>query len=47
MVLAQLWQQQGPARRRVRLLAQIYGWFSEGFDSPDLRNARSLLDDLA
>lgn len=32
--------------RAYDLLAQIYGWFSVGFDSPDLRNAMSLLDNL-
>ena len=46
MVLAQLWQQQGQRQAAYDLLAPIYGWFSEGFDSPDLRNARALLDDL-
>jgi len=46
MVLAQLWQCQGQRQAAYDLLAPIYGWFSEGFDSPDLRNARALLDDL-
>jgi class 3 adenylate cyclase/predicted ATPase len=46
MVLAQLWQHQGQRPAAYDLLAPIYGWFSEGFDSPDLRNARALLDDL-
>jgi class 3 adenylate cyclase/predicted ATPase len=46
MVLAQLWQHQGQRQAAYDLLAPIYGWFSEGFDSPDLRNARALLDDL-
>jgi hypothetical protein len=36
------------ARRRARkLLAEVFDWFSEGFDSPDLREAGSLLDELA
>ncbi len=47
MVLAQLWQRQGQQAAAYDLLAPIYGWFSEGFDSPDLRNARALLNDLA
>ncbi|WP_283842618.1 AAA family ATPase [Bradyrhizobium sp. JYMT SZCCT0428] len=47
MVLAQLWQHQGQREAAYDLVAPIYGWFSEGFDSPDLRNARALLDDLA
>ncbi|WP_283816508.1 AAA family ATPase [Bradyrhizobium sp. AUGA SZCCT0431] len=46
-VLAQLWQHQGQREAAYDLVAPIYGWFSEGFDSPDLRNARALLDDLA
>jgi class 3 adenylate cyclase/tetratricopeptide (TPR) repeat protein len=47
MVLAQLWQRQGKRQAAHDLLAPIFGWFSEGFDTPDLRKARSLLDDLA
>ena len=46
MILAQLWQHQGQRQAAYDLLAPIYGWFSEGFDSPDLRNARALLDEL-
>jgi class 3 adenylate cyclase/tetratricopeptide (TPR) repeat protein len=46
MVLAQLWQHQGQRQAAYDLLAPMYDWFSEGFDSPDLRNARALLDDL-
>jgi predicted ATPase len=47
MVLAQLWQHQGQREAAYDLVAPIYGWFSEGFDSPDLRNAKALLGDLA
>ena len=47
MVLAQLWQHQGRRAAAYELLAPIYGWFSEGLDSPDLRNAKLLLDALA
>lgn len=47
LVLAQLWQRQGQRDAAYDLVAPIYGRFSEGFDSPDLRNARALLDNLA
>ena len=47
MVLAQLWEHQNRRAAAYGLLAPIYNWFSEGFDSPDLRDARTLLDDLA
>jgi predicted ATPase len=46
MVLAQLWQRQGRRQAAFDLVAPIFGWFSEGFESPDLRNARALLDNL-
>ena len=35
--------QRGPARK---MLAEIYGWFSEGFDTADLKDAKALLDEL-
>jgi predicted ATPase len=44
--LARLWQTQGKPAAAHQLLAEIYGWFSEGFDTPDLRDARALLDQL-
>jgi predicted ATPase len=44
--LARLWQTQGKPAAAQQLLAKIYGWFSEGFDTPDLRDARALLDQL-
>ncbi len=44
--LARLWQQQGRQSEAYRLLAAIYGWFSEGFDTPDLQDAQSLLAEL-
>jgi class 3 adenylate cyclase/predicted ATPase len=47
LVLAQLWQHRGQRPAAYDLIAQIYDWFSEGFDSPDLRKAKALLDDLA
>ena len=45
--LAELWQQQGKLDDARRLLGDIYGWFIEGFDTADLRRAKSLLDVLA
>lgn len=45
--LARLWQDQGRRAEAHDRLAPVYGWFSEGFDTPDLREARALLDELA
>jgi predicted ATPase len=45
--LCRLWQRQGKRRRARKRLAQIYGWFSEGFDTPDLQEAGALLEELA
>jgi predicted ATPase len=45
--LAQLWQQQGRRAEARELLAPLYGWFTEGFDTADLQEARALLDALA
>ena len=44
--LARLWQRQGKGTAARQLLAPIYGWFTEGFDTPDLQEARGLLDTL-
>jgi predicted ATPase len=46
MSLARLWQQQGKRAAAYDLLAPIYGWFTEGFDTADLQEARALLDAL-
>jgi len=46
MSLARLWQQQGKRAEARDLLAPIYGWFTEGFDTADLQDARALLDAL-
>jgi predicted ATPase len=46
MSLARLWQAQGKADEARNLLAPIYGWFTEGFDTPDLKDAKTLLDEL-
>ena len=46
MSLACLWQQQGKRAEAHELLAPIYGWFTEGFDTADLQEAKALLDAL-
>jgi DNA-binding winged helix-turn-helix (wHTH) protein/predicted ATPase len=46
MSLSHLWQQQGKHAAARHLLAEVYGWFTEGCDTPDLRQARALLDEL-
>jgi TOMM system kinase/cyclase fusion protein len=46
MSLARLWQQQGKCAEANDLLTPIYGWFTEGFDTPDLQEAKALLDAL-
>ncbi len=47
MSLARLWQAQGKRAAARELLAPIYGWFTEGFDTADLQDAKSLLDALS
>jgi adenylate cyclase len=44
--LARLWQQQGKRQEAYDLLAPVYGWFTEGFDTADLKDAKALLDAL-
>jgi predicted ATPase len=46
MSLSRLWQQQDKRAEARALLAPIYGWFTEGFDTADLQEARTLLHDL-
>ena len=46
MSLARLWQQQGKRAEARDLLAPIYGWFTEGFDTADLQDAKVLLEEL-
>ena len=46
MSLSGLWQRQGKKTEARQLLAEIYGWFTEGFDTADLRQARALLEEL-
>jgi predicted ATPase len=47
MSLSRLWQQQGKRVEAYELLAPIYGWFTEGFDTTDLQEAQALLEELA
>ncbi len=44
--LSRLWQSQGKKDEARQLLAEIYGWFTEGFDTADLKEAKALLDTL-
>ena len=46
MSLSRLWQQQGKQAEARELLASVYGWFTEGFDTADLQEARALLEEL-
>ena len=47
MSLSRLWQQQGMRDEARELLAPIYGWFTEGFDTADLQEAKALLEELS
>jgi class 3 adenylate cyclase/predicted ATPase len=47
MSLARLWQQQGKCAAARQVLAEVYGWFTEGFDTADLQEAAALLEALA
>jgi predicted ATPase len=47
MSLSRLWQQQGKRAEAYELLAPIYGWFTEGFDTVDLQEAKAVLEALA
>jgi predicted ATPase len=47
MSMARLWRDQGKRDEARDLLAPIYGWFTEGFDTIDLKQAKALLDELA
>jgi len=44
--LARLWQQQGKKAEAHKLLSEIYNWFTEGFDTKDLQEAKALLEEL-
>jgi Predicted ATPase len=47
MSLSRLWQRQGKQKQARKLLAEIYGWFTEGFDTTDLQEAKVLLNELS
>ena len=47
MSLARLWQQQGKKDEARERLAEIYGWFTEGFDTKDLQETKALLEELS
>jgi hypothetical protein len=46
MSLARLWRSQGKVRQARELPAPVYGWFTEGFDTRDLKEAKALLEEL-
>ena len=46
MSLARLWQQQGKRHEAHQMLSEVYNWFTEGFDTKDLQEAKVLLDEL-
>ena len=46
MSLTRLWQQQGKTKQAHNVLLDIYGWFTEGFDTKDLQEAKTLLEEL-
>jgi len=45
--ISRMWQQQGKQDEARKLLAEIYNWFTEGFDTADLKEAKALLDELS
>jgi predicted ATPase len=47
MSMARLWRDQGKRQQARDLLAPVYGWFTEGFDTLDLKQAKAMLDALA
>jgi class 3 adenylate cyclase/predicted ATPase len=47
MSMARLWRDQGKRKEACELLAPVYGWFTEGFDTLDLKQAKALLDELS
>ena len=46
MSLSRLWQQQGKKAEAHEMLSEIYAWFTEGFDTKDLQEAKALLEEL-
>ena len=47
MSLARLWQQQGKGAEAHRMLSEVYNWFTEGFDTKDLQEAKALIEELS
>jgi predicted ATPase len=47
MSLSRLWQRQGKTKQAHKMLSKIYNWFTEGFDTKDLQEAKALLTELA
>ena len=47
MSLCRLWQLQGKVEEARKMLSEIHGWFTEGFDAPDVIDAKALLDELS
>jgi adenylate cyclase len=47
MSVSRLWKQQGKTKEARQMLAEIYGWFTEGFDTADLKAAKALLAQLS
>ena len=46
-ILARLWKQHGKAKQAHKMLFKIYNWFTEGFDTKDLQEAKALLEELS
>ena len=44
--IARLWQNQGKKKEAHHLLSEVYAWFTEGFDTPELQEAKTLLEEL-
>jgi predicted ATPase len=47
MSLSRLWQSHGKKAEARQMLAEVYGWFTEGFDTADLQEAKTLLEELS
>jgi predicted ATPase len=47
MSMARFWRDKGKPQQARELLAPVYGWFTEGFDTRDLKEAKALLEELA
>lgn len=47
MSLSQLWKSQGKKDEARQMLSEIYNWFTEGFDTKDLQEAKALLEELS